>query len=140
VTDTRRCKKCGRDLPSAAFYQPPPDRSNGVIYPRSTCRDCVRFRDAMRRMKPQPVTGQRRVCKACGVEKPLADFYMTSSGRRNWTCKPCRNRLDTERIQAQRTNDPAAYAEYLARKAATLKRRRIRQAIQKVLPNAEAQS
>lgn len=122
MTDTRRCKKCGRDLPSAAFYQPPPDRSNGVIYPRSTCRDCVRFRDAMRRMKPQPVTGQRRVCKACGVEKPLADFYMT------------------RRIQAQRESDPAWYVDYLARKAAATKRRRMRRAFARVPPATEAQS
>lgn len=47
-----------------------------------------------------------RICKKCGVEKPLSEFeqYITSSGRRRqrWVCKDCRKRQVRERTREKK--------------------------------------
>ena len=44
--------------------------------------------------------GWDKICHTCGVRKPLTEFHAHNSGtthRRD--CKPCRNRLEKERLE-----------------------------------------
>lgn len=129
MTETRVCRKCGRVLPVSAF---PSDKfygQRGRAYPRTTCRDCGRFQRANLRARPEPVKGQRRVCRVCNVEKPLAEYFMTTNGKRDTRCKACCARAVTERRRQRRATDPAWAAQFRARQAANERKRSLRRAL-----------
>lgn len=129
MSDERTCKKCGRTLPVNAFA-PGGVNPNGRPFVRYVCRACRNFRQSCR--PAIPVTGQRRVCRVCGVGKPLADFPKHSSGGRERVCKDCKTDLRRERRHRLKAEDPAAYAGYLRRVSKNVRRSRL----QRVLANA----
>lgn len=132
MTLLRTCRKCGRVLPVASF---PPDKAyarRGRNYPRYTCLDCGRFQRANLRARPQPVKGKTCVCRVCGVEKPLAEYFMTTNGKRDTRCKACCARAVTERRRLRRATDPAWAEQFRARHAANERKRSLRRALERV--------
>ena len=118
MTETRVCRLCLRELPIDAFALHP--GSHGYPpYRRTACRACLNLRRHLRR--PQPAGGQRRVCKKCGKDKPLADFYANTGGYRQWTCKTCCS-AQAALNKRRRMADP----EYAARQRADARERQRR--------------
>jgi 5-methylcytosine-specific restriction endonuclease McrA len=56
-----------------------------------------------------------KICSKCGIEKPLEDFYRTSSGRgiggRRADCKECCNRASVIRVAEWRNANPVKKGE-----------------------------
>ena len=132
MTSERLCKQCLRWLPEEAF-QKGALNPNGKPFVRHVCKQCVNFRCACKRnSSPQPAAGQRRTCKTCGVEKPLAEFYKNSGGTRHWSCKACHAARKRERFHAMKANDPAAYAAFKRRRRDWQNRHRAQSALQRL--------
>lgn len=131
MTADRLCRKCGRVLPVASF---PPDKAyarQGRTYPCYTCRDCGRFQRANLRARPQPVKGKTRVCRICQTEKSLAEYFMTTNGKRDTRCKACCARAVAERRRQRRASDPEWAARFRATQAANERKRSLRRALER---------
>ena len=132
MTSERLCKQCLRWLPEEAF-QKGALNPNGKPFVRHVCKQCVNFRCACKRnRRPQPVKDERRTCKTCGAEKPLAEFYKNSGGTRHWSCKQCHAARKRERFHAMKANDPAAYAAFKRRRRDWQNRHRAQSALNRL--------
>ena len=132
MTSERLCKQCLRWLPEEAF-QKGALNPNGKPFVRHVCKACDNFRRACKRSSsPQPVKDERRTCKTCGVEKPLAEFYKNSGGTRHWSCKACHAARKRERFHAMKASDPAAYAAFKRRRADWQNRHRAQMALKRL--------
>ena len=125
----RTCRKCGRTLPVASFKPDQRSRWTGLLTHYYTCRECEAFRRAVRRMRPAPVAGERRQCRTCGVEKPLAEFHMTNRGTREWRCKPCKQAYLTNHRREIIATDPERAAVLRARHTEAERERKLRRVL-----------
>ena len=93
TTQTKRCPKCGRDLPRDAFH---PKLEDGL---QSWCKDCSN--GAKKKKKNEESLWQlhdrllsdnpdhmRKVCSKCGQNLPLDEFYI-KNGKPHYMCKEC---------------------------------------------------
>lgn len=137
MTTERLCKQCLRWLPEEAFPKGALN-PNGKPYVRYVCKQCVNFRRICQRNAAKPPKGVVRACKKCGAEKPLTEFYPSSSGTYQWTCKKCQIAAARARIRAMKVNDPEAYAEYNRKSAAGQAKRNARRAMERVTRRFQA--
>lgn len=83
TTQTKRCPKCGRDLPRDAFH-PKLEAKDGL---QSYCKECARPPKKKKTAEPQePAT--HKTCGVCGRELPVEDFYL-KNGKPDYKCKEC---------------------------------------------------
>lgn len=83
TTQTKRCPKCGRDLPRDAFH-PKLEAKDGL---QSYCKECARPPKKKKASEPQaPAT--HKTCGVCGRELPVEDFYL-KNGKPDYKCKEC---------------------------------------------------
>ena len=61
-----------------------------------------------------------RQCKECQQTKPISEFYSKGGGKRDWTCKTCRQR----QAESRRSN---SIESFMADRYARLKSNRIKQ-------------
>lgn len=90
------CSKCGKVYPATTVYFTP-SRDNEVGL-RPECRSCRKLQRSV--SYREPVEEGVKVCNACGVEKPVGEFYVkrvTSDGRAS-TCKVCQK--EARRVNA----------------------------------------
>lgn len=94
TTDTRVCRHCGEEKTVDTFIK---DGRN-----RRTCKPCKNKRQRqtrllrMARHNDQPgATEVARVCRVCGVEKPIEQYRFHDSRTRVTACSRCLNRQQT---------------------------------------------
>ncbi|MFE1833783.1 endonuclease VII domain-containing protein [Streptomyces sviceus] len=104
--DAKECRKCGRDLPPAAFARDKNRRDGLQVH----CRECVaeysaahyrRRREAMGKpvREQVEVPDGHKLCRTCGEIKPWSEWHRnaTASDGLSTRCKTCRaaqNRRD----------------------------------------------
>lgn len=85
------CARCGALKGANEFYASPLTRSGR----QGVCKECFKLEMRQRRrgiIVPRVRNGVSKVCRRCGAEKPLAEFYRDSAFKdgRGSTCKPCK--------------------------------------------------
>ncbi len=91
--ETKICAACKKDLPITEFYF----RKEKGHY-RSCCKKCKRV-NTKEEVKAK-ATADTKVCKHCGIEKPVSEYQKAGGGKWNQPyCMPCdakRKRKHTE--------------------------------------------
>jgi hypothetical protein len=103
------CRLCGVEKTDEHFRKYKPTKGTDKIYQRKECSLCLNKLSSERRnnrkkvqpqvLKSQPGVLQKpieivelRICKDCGVEKPITEFHHNRQNNRNYlfkNCKPC---------------------------------------------------
>ena len=113
-TQTKRCPKCGRDLPRDAFY-PKLEAKDGL---QSYCKECSngakqkkKNEDSLWQLHDRLLSdnpdNMRKVCSKCGQNLPLDEFYI-KGGKPHYMCKSCVKKYNVEQARKRRN---ARYAE-----------------------------
>lgn len=102
-TQTKRCPKCGRDLPRDAFY-PKLEAKDGL---QSYCKECAKPKVKKDAEKPEQPAAETRTCSKCGQDLPLDEFYL-KNGKPHTMCKSCVKKYNVEQARKRRN---ARYAE-----------------------------
>src|ERR1700749_3211515 len=91
---TRICPKCDKE------YSISPDRRSRTVYcppcNAAWCREYRRKRLAGESTARKPyVEPSSRICKICGIEKPIVQFNFSNKARglRSSYCKPCQQKF-----------------------------------------------
>lgn len=97
TTQTKRCPKCGRDLPRDAFH-PKLEAKDGL---QSWCKECSNGAKKKKAAEPQePAT--HKTCTMCGKELPIEDFYL-KRGKPDSKCKECTKKYNVENARKNRS-------------------------------------
>lgn len=107
---TKKCRKCGQELPLNAFSYTTSNKGNKIR--RRTCDECYtqamskngkkKIQTTIKKEKPMETIPTKR-CSKCGEEKPLTDFggNRTSKDGKQYWCKACINKA-TSRAKGNR--------------------------------------
>lgn len=101
-TQTKRCQKCGRDLPRDAFY-PKLEAKDGL---QSWCKDCSNGAKKKKKNDDRLLSDNpdhmRKVCSKCGQNLPLDEFYI-KNGKPHYMCKECVKKYNVENARKNRS-------------------------------------
>lgn len=83
------CKQCGQTKPLEAFYRDK-RREDGRDFYCKECRDGrgAALRARRKESRPPRIPPTEKLCKVCGIVKPINEFYNGAKNRRS-KCKVC---------------------------------------------------
>lgn len=103
---TKKCRTCGRELPLSEYYERR-DSKDGLESSCKECRikdaaeKCQRRRETRAAKRPLPEQVNHKVCKHCGRDLPLSEYYM-KDGKPNWICKECTKAYNVQKAKERR--------------------------------------